>query len=121
MQAGTFDDAAITEAVIAELRGRGGRTIPEVVALFARHGVAVDGDNAMMFGENIVAWYGLSDDAVAALNALIADDRAEVVPSSEAAYQAAGFEGPFPAIGPAGISGRYESPRWLPTEIIVRR
>ncbi|RZU65309.1 hypothetical protein EV379_1638 [Microterricola gilva] len=121
MHAGKFDDAAITEAVITEMRGSGGRTIPDVVSLFARHGVAVDGENAMMFGENIVAWYGLSDDAVAALNALIADDRAEVVPSSEAAYQAAGFEGPFPAIGPAGISGRYDSPRWLPTEIIVRR
>lgn len=113
--------AAITETVITEMRGSGGRTIPDVITLFARHGVAVDGENALMFGENIVAWYGLSDDAVALLNALIADDRAEVVPSSEAAYQAAGFDGPFPAIGPAGISGRYESPRWLPTEIIVRR
>lgn len=109
------------DAVIAELRGTGGRTIPEVLNIFAQHGIAIEGENAMMYGENIVAWFGLSDDATAALNALVADDRAEVVPSTEAAYLAVGYEAPFPAISPEGISGRYDSPRWLPTEIIVRR
>lgn len=112
---------ARVDAAIAEMRGTGGRTIPEVLELFGRMGVEVSGDNALMYGENIVAWFGLSDDATEALNALIADDRVEVVPSNEAAYLAVGYEAPFPAISPEGISGRYDTPRWLPTEIIVRR
>lgn len=111
----------VVDAAINEMRGTGGRTIPEVLDIFARLGVDVQGENAMMYGENIVAWFGLSDDATSALNALVADDRVEVVPSNEAAYLAVGHEAPFPAISPEGISGRYDSPRWLPTEIIVRR
>lgn len=116
-----MDSQARVDAVVAEMRGTGGRTIPEVLALFGGLGIELGGDNALMYGENIVAWIGLSDDATAALNALIADDRVEVVPSNEAAYLAVGYEAPFPAISPEGISGRYDSPRWLPTEIIVRR
>lgn len=116
-----MNSQARVDAAIAEMRGTGGRTIPEVLEIFGRLGIDVYGENAMMYGENIVAWFGLSDDATEALNALIADDRVEVVPSNEAAYLAVGFEAPFPAISPEGISGRYDSPRWLPTEIIVRR
>lgn len=110
-----------TEALIAALRGTGGRTIPEVLAVLASLGVAVEGENAMLFGENVVAWLGLSTDATEALNALVADDRVEVVPSDEAAYLAVGYEAPFPAISAAQIAQRFDEPRWLPTEIIVRR
>lgn len=111
----------LTESLITEMRGTGGRTIPEVLGMMGRHGVAVEGENAMMYGENVVAWLGMSDAAVEALNALVADERVEVVPSDEAAYLAVGFEAPFPAIGPADLGARYDGPRWLPTEIIVAR
>lgn len=112
---------AITEALITALRGTGGRTIPEVLGVLGGLGVDVEGENAMLFGENVVAWLGLSADATAALNALVADDRVEVVPSDEAAYLAVGFEAPFPAISAEQLTQRFEEPRWLPTEIIVRR
>ncbi|AMB58579.1 hypothetical protein [Microterricola viridarii] len=111
----------ITEALIAALRGTGGRTIPEVLGVLGSLGVDVEGENAMLFGENVVAWLGLSDEATSALNALVADERVEVLPSDEAAYQAVGFEPPFPAISAGQLTQRFDSPRWLPTEIIVRR
>ncbi len=111
----------ITEALIGALRGTGGRTIPEVLGVLGTLGVEVEGESAMLFGENIVAWLGLSADATAALNALVADDRVEVVPSDEAAYLAVGFEAPFPAITAAQLTQRFDEPRWLPTELIVRR
>ncbi|PPL18744.1 MULTISPECIES: hypothetical protein [Microterricola] len=110
-----------TEALVAALRGTGGRTIPEVLAVLASLGVDVEGENAMLFGEYVVAWLGMSADATAALNALVADERVEVLPSSEAAYLAVGYEAPFPAITAAELSQRFDEPRWLPTELIVRR
>jgi hypothetical protein len=76
----TEDASALADRIAAIVRSRQGTSFAELSQMIPEH--FHDGDQALLAGQNMVIWLGVSDVAIAAINKLKAEDRVVANPAS---------------------------------------
>ncbi|MDQ1246897.1 MAG: hypothetical protein QG597_1265 [Actinomycetota bacterium] len=109
----------VAEIVANTLRRNGGEYVS--FAELQRDATAYEdnqwsGDYAMEVkpGSNIFIWFGMSPDAIAAIDSLIKRKVVDLVPSSEMVYMVDGIMANAPI---AKQARNYKKPRWMPVTL----